>query len=52
MTFTAKARIDAEFMIDDIDDLDPKQIKEMMLEKKLVKSKDTGWYKKPIDESV
>ena len=48
-TFTAKARIDAEFMIDDIDDLDPAKIKAMLKQNDLVKTKNKYWYKMKID---
>ena len=32
--------------------MEPNKIKKLLMEKNLVKTKDTGWYKKPIDESV
>ena len=32
--------------------MEPNKIKKLLMEKNLVKTKDTGWYKKPIDAEV
>ena len=39
-------------MIDDIEDLEPEVIKEKLIEKNLVKTDTTGWYKDQINETI